>query len=392
MSEVIMKRLLSLFFLCMVTMNLTVHAMQKKESYYDILGVPRDAAVEEITKAYRKLALKHHPDRGGDAEEFKKINQANEILTDNTKKLNYDYYLESAEYYTGDSFNPLMIYSKPGSTRNNGFDGNSSHTNNPFAGGKDPFEDYFANFFKKAANDRFNDKFKCHGCNAQTFNEFQSPCCGKSFYFCNTCCLNKKGIKCPGHGCPEIIIVIRNQYGMFEVKQTFECDGLACTKRTYKSHDNPCCLFGGDIYLCATCSTKSHVQCPLCKKNIGIESRNGTINLKKPVRLKKCSTCPNQIPDDTKSNLAPCCSGILVSLCRTCSAQPLVQCPRCNENIAIESRGNGLIKLRNTLKRCSACPNRIPVNTTSNYNPCCYGEKISLRNLFCSATNTMSTL
>lgn len=49
--------------------------------YYKILGVPRGASEEEIKKAYRKLAMTHHPDRGGDEETFKKIKEAYEKLT-----------------------------------------------------------------------------------------------------------------------------------------------------------------------------------------------------------------------------------------------------------------------------------------------------------------------
>lgn len=65
---------------------------QKKErmSLYDILEVPRDAPVSEIKKAYKKLAMKHHPDKGGDPERFKKISEAYSILSDETKRRNYD--------------------------------------------------------------------------------------------------------------------------------------------------------------------------------------------------------------------------------------------------------------------------------------------------------------
>lgn len=59
--------------------------------HYETLGIQRDASVDEIKKAYRKLAMKHHPDKpGGDPEKFKAINQAHEILSDGDKRARYD--------------------------------------------------------------------------------------------------------------------------------------------------------------------------------------------------------------------------------------------------------------------------------------------------------------
>jgi len=60
------------------------------KDYYDILGVSKDASQEEIKKAYRKLAHKHHPDKGGDEEEFKKVNEAYQTLSDKQKREQYD--------------------------------------------------------------------------------------------------------------------------------------------------------------------------------------------------------------------------------------------------------------------------------------------------------------
>jgi curved DNA-binding protein len=56
------------------------------KDYYSLLELTSPSSSEEIKKAYRKLAMKHHPDRGGDEEHFKKINQAYEFLSDPEKK------------------------------------------------------------------------------------------------------------------------------------------------------------------------------------------------------------------------------------------------------------------------------------------------------------------
>lgn len=58
--------------------------------HYSILGVSRDASQEEIKKAYRKLAMTHHPDKGGNPTEFQKLNDAYEVLGDASKRQQYD--------------------------------------------------------------------------------------------------------------------------------------------------------------------------------------------------------------------------------------------------------------------------------------------------------------
>ncbi|WP_020165307.1 molecular chaperone DnaJ [Methyloversatilis discipulorum] len=67
-----------------------------KKDFYDILGVNRDASDDEIKKAYRKLAMKYHPDRNPDSKEaedkFKEAKEAYEILSDGQKRAAYDQY------------------------------------------------------------------------------------------------------------------------------------------------------------------------------------------------------------------------------------------------------------------------------------------------------------
>ena len=66
------------------------------KDYYDILGVSKDASNDEIKKAYRKLAHKHHPDKsGGDEAKFKEANSAYQVLSDKAKRQQYDQFGEA---------------------------------------------------------------------------------------------------------------------------------------------------------------------------------------------------------------------------------------------------------------------------------------------------------
>jgi DnaJ family protein A protein 2 len=60
------------------------------DEYYETLGVEKDCSIGDIKKAYKKLAMKHHPDRGGDEEKFKTITTAYEVLSDEEQRAKYD--------------------------------------------------------------------------------------------------------------------------------------------------------------------------------------------------------------------------------------------------------------------------------------------------------------
>src|SRR6185312_3972996 len=69
--------------------------IMSKRDYYDVLGLSKSASKDEIRKAYRKLSKMYHPDlnKEADAEEkFKEITEAYEVLSDDTKKSQYDQY------------------------------------------------------------------------------------------------------------------------------------------------------------------------------------------------------------------------------------------------------------------------------------------------------------
>ena len=92
--------------------------------YYKILGVNKDADENEIKKAYRKLAIKYHPDKNlgnKEAEEkFKEINEAYEVLSDKDKRSKYDMYGKEG-IKEGVNINPMDIFNKMFNGFNGGF-------------------------------------------------------------------------------------------------------------------------------------------------------------------------------------------------------------------------------------------------------------------------------
>ncbi len=78
------------------------------KDYYDILGISKSASADEVKKAYRKLALKYHPDKGGGPElevKFKEINEAYSVLSDESKRRQYDQYGQTFSNAGGGGFN-----------------------------------------------------------------------------------------------------------------------------------------------------------------------------------------------------------------------------------------------------------------------------------------------
>lgn len=106
------------------------------KNHYDSLGIKNDATDDEIKKAYRKMAMKWHPDRNKDKKEaeekFKEINEANNILSDPQKRAEYDMSLK----FQGKAQNPFAQSNHNGFTRGASFE--------------DIFRDMFAdNFFAR---------------------------------------------------------------------------------------------------------------------------------------------------------------------------------------------------------------------------------------------------
>ena len=87
-----------------------------KRDYYDVLGVNKSASPEELKSAYRKLAVKYHPDKNpGDSkaeEKFKEASEAYGILSDKEKKQNYDNFGHAA-FENGGGRPGCLLYTSP---------------------------------------------------------------------------------------------------------------------------------------------------------------------------------------------------------------------------------------------------------------------------------------
>lgn len=123
--------------------------MASKRDYYEVLGVSKSASDDEIKKAYRKLAVKYHPDKNpGDKEaeaKFKEINEAHDVLSDKQKRARYDQFGHAG--VGGASGNPFgggSPFGQGGGTFN--FNGRTFHFDTSGASGS-IFDDIVENIF-----------------------------------------------------------------------------------------------------------------------------------------------------------------------------------------------------------------------------------------------------
>src|SRR4030042_751029 len=121
------------------------------KDYYNTLGVSKDASDDEIKKAYRKLAHKHHPDKTeGDEAKFKEVNEAYQVLSDKEKRSQYDQYgqtFEQAQSQGGfsgfEGFRDFSSFAE-------GFDFNFGSGGRRGGQGFSGFEDIFGDIFSQA--------------------------------------------------------------------------------------------------------------------------------------------------------------------------------------------------------------------------------------------------
>lgn len=117
--------------------------------YYSVLGLKKDASADEIKKAYRKLARKHHPDLNPDDKEshqkFQQINEAKEVLSDPEKRKKYDTYGENWQH--GEEYEKARQQQSQSGGFGGGFGGFGGSSSYSYSGDDSEFSDFFESLF-----------------------------------------------------------------------------------------------------------------------------------------------------------------------------------------------------------------------------------------------------
>jgi molecular chaperone DnaJ len=206
----------------------TLFAM--KNDPYKVLGVDKSASQADIKKAFRSAAKTHHPDKGGDAEEFKKINEAYEVLGDEQKRTQYDQF---------------------GSTGSSGGFGGGGFNASNFDFGGGGMEDIFSSFFGGGASRGGRTNTRGADLEVEIVLDFEDAMKGVTkkfsstqFIYCESC--DGKGgsgqktcSTCSGNG--RMSKQVRTPFGIVQQQVTCsDCEG------TGKSFDSKCSECAGE--------------------------------------------------------------------------------------------------------------------------------------------------
>lgn len=207
----------------------------EKQDYYEVLGVEKNATDDEIKKAYRKLAIKYHPDKNpGDktAEEmFKKVAEAYEVLSDPQRRQNYDQFGfdgPQAGGFGGGGFNPFDIFNSFFGGGGGGFsgfsgfgdeEGTSSRGTNIRVRVKVNLQDIANGVEKHIKIKKYVECEHCHGTGAKD---------GTAYETCT---------KCKGRG--RVIQVVNSLFGRMQTESVCpDCHGTGKKIKTRCPHCN----------------------------------------------------------------------------------------------------------------------------------------------------------
>jgi molecular chaperone DnaJ len=239
-----------------------------KRDYYEVLGVKKDASADEIKKAFRKLAVKYHPDKeGGDETKFKEANEAYEVLKDQQKRQRYDQFghagVGGASGGGAGGGNPFEGFG--------GFDG--QNVNFDFGGG---FGDIFSQFFGGGASGGQRGPRRGRDVETSLTLSFEEAIFGKeeklSLSLDDECTHCKGSTVEPG----------------YSLKTCDTCKGAGQQVRLMNT------MFGQiqQAVTCETCHGKGQVpekECTRCHGK-GTERRTQTVNVKIPAGIDDGST------------------------------------------------------------------------------------------------------
>lgn len=226
-----------------------------KRDYYEVLGVGKSASADEIKKAFRRAAVEHHPDKGGDEGKFREINEAYEVLKDDKKRQRYDQFGHSGvgSSAASDGGNPFA-----------GFGGAGQEVHFDF--GDIGLGDIFGNFF--SGNNKRQRQARGNDVETTLELSFEQAVFGTETTLklnLNDDCTHCKGTTVePGH----------------EMKTCDTCKGSGQVVQAMRT------IFGNiqQASTCPTCSGRGKVPekvCTHCKGN-GVERREQKIALKIP--------------------------------------------------------------------------------------------------------------